>query len=370
MTGKNKNQKSIQPSITFVLGGLTGGGAERVAVTLMNMWVEKGYQITLISMRGPAVDVYPISDKVNRLVLGGEGESSNKLIGLLKNVLYVKKLRQAIKSANSKNVVSFLTRANLYAILACAGLNKKVIISERNDISKQPLRWPWPFLRTLLYKYADVVTANSKVALQSMKPYVAASKLHYIPNPVQIPKESATPEKSMILLNVARLTSHKRQADIINAFKLIENDFPEWSLVILGEGEERGNLTKLAKSYGMENCISLPGFVQTISDFYTSSAIFVLPSEYEGTPNALLESMSYGIPSVVADSLPGAVEQIKHNETGLIYEGGNIQDLSEKLKYLMNEPELRKSIGRSAREYVEKYSPETILNVWDTVLSK
>jgi glycosyltransferase involved in cell wall biosynthesis len=363
-----ESEDGTSKSITFILGGLTGGGAERVAVHLMNLWVEKGYRVSLVSMRDETKDAFSLSEKIDRVVLGGEGESSNKFIGLIKNIFYVLKLRNAIKDRNTDFVISFLTRANIYAILACIGLQNKVIVSERNDISRQPLRWPWPFLRSWLYKYADIVTANSKASVQSLEVYIPTSKLSYIPNPVIIPSRCATPENSSTILNVARLSGHKRQLDIIEALSQFKESNSEWTLNILGEGDERKRLLKAIEEKDLEGRVFLPGFVEEISKYYASAAIFVMPSQYEGTPNALLEAMSYAIPAIVSDSLPGAMELIENHKTGLIYKSGNVEDLADNLNLLMSNSNLRKSLGKAAREHVKRYSPENVLAIWDELL--
>lgn len=358
--------------ITFILGGLKGGGAERVASILMNYWIEKDIDVTLISMRGEEKDAYRISENVGRVVLGGEGESSNKLIALAKNLLYLTKLRKAIKQTDSEIVISFITRANIYSIFACYGLNKRVVISERNDISRQTLRWPWPWLREKLYRFADMVTANSKVAVESMKSFVPESKLRFVPNPVELPEPNklSSPDQSKKLLNVSRLAEHKRQVLIVQAFGKIKSSFSDWNLQILGRGGERDHLIEEAKKEKIESQVELPGFVDNPEDYYSSSAIFVLSSLYEGTPNALLEAMSFGLPSIVSDSLPGAMEWIEDGKTGFVFESENAEDLSKKMKTLMQDPELRLSMGRAARDKVEALSLDKVATVWENIILK
>ncbi|MCC5943255.1 MAG: glycosyltransferase family 4 protein [Balneolaceae bacterium] len=359
----NRSSKKI----TFVLGSVTGGGAERVAVHLMNSWLNKGYYLTLISMREKSYDAFHVPENVHRIVLGGEGASKNKFIALIKNFLYTLKLRKVIKNVDRPIIISFLTRANIYTILACFGLRKHVIISERNDTTKQVLEWPWAWLRYRLYKYANVVTANSNVTVQSMKSYVPENKLKFVPNPVNIPLNSdlSTPDQSTIILNVARLASHKNQKLILKAISKINNLDEAWKLQILGDGEEKENLIKLGKELEITDRLDLPGFVDDPSKNYQASALFVLPSLYEGTPNALLEAMSYGLPPVVSDCLPGVLELVEDGVTGLVFKSEDSSNLAKKIKHLIDNPKLRVKIGLAARERVRMYTPENVIHEWE-----
>lgn len=365
---ESKRGGGLKP-ITIVMGGLTGGGAERVVARLMVHWVKKRRDVTLISMRGEKEDVFSIPHQVNRIVLGGEGESANKFAALIKNFFYTIRLRRVLKEIDSPVILSFLTRANIYSIISCYGLNKHVVISERNDTAQQPLRWPWHVLRKKLYKYADVVTANSHAAIVNMQSYVSSGKLRFVPNPVFVPDETemADPGRSKIVLNVARLAAHKSQHLIIEALSLSLEKYNEWSLVILGEGEERERLLRLVEKKGISARVMMPGFVNNPSEYYKSAAIFVMPSQYEGTPNALLEAMGYGLPCIISDSLPGALEYIEDGVSGLAFRSGDAGDLSDQLAKLMNSPEMRNKFGAAARNKISMFKPEKAFQIWDDV---
>src|SRR5690625_6721853 len=93
------------------------------------------------------------------------------------------RLRKNNKSPNSHIVISFLTKTNIHTLLALKGSRARIIISERNDTTRQDYPWPWHQLRKLLYKNATFVTANSEIALDGMKSYVPHEKLKVLPNP-------------------------------------------------------------------------------------------------------------------------------------------------------------------------------------------
>jgi len=250
------------------------------------------------------------------------------------------------------------------------GLSKKVVISERNDTTRQNYSWPWPSLRKLLYMRADVVTANSKIALEGMESYVSQEKLVYVPNPVIIPDKIATPDQFQLLLNVGRLVPHKRQDLILVAFSQLPVEHQkEWTCEILGEGEERNNLNNIAAKLKIEDYVELHGLVKFPSQYYQKAGLFVLASEYEGTPNVLLEAMAHGLPCIVADCLPGALKYIEDGKNGLVFRAGDSKDLANKMLNLIENPSLRNVFGENARNSVQDLIPENVMPIWDKIIS-
>lgn len=356
-------------SIVFVLGAITSGGAERVASHLMHYWDEKGWDLTLITGHGPEEDFYELPENMNRIVINTGSASSNKFVGLMKNIPYVWQLRKALKKIEASTVISFLTRTNIHTILASMGLNKHVIISERNDTTREEHLWPWPLLRKAFYRFADIVTANSEIALSGMKEYVNIEKLKLVPNPVIIPEKKASPQQSSKILNIGRLVPQKAQNLLLEALSLIkEQDLKGWSLDILGTGEEEENLMKLSDELDVSDRVNFRGLVNNVTPVYLSAGIFVLSSKYEGTPNVLLEAMSFGLPCIISDSLPGALDLIENDKNGLVFKSGDSKDLADKLFDLIENPEKRVKLGLQARSRVEYLSPKNIMPIWENLI--
>lgn len=354
-------------SILFVLdGGFDGGGAERVATRLIAGWVDRGIQVTVLSLSSSKSESYEISDQVARIYLGEITVSRNIFTKGFRHISNMFKLRNAIRDKRSDVVLSFLTRTNIRTILASLGLGRRLVISERSDPYHQPYKWFWKVLRYALYRHADVVTANTHMALTYMKCFVPAGKLAYIHNPIPLPELLAQPSTSKSILNVGRLVPLKSQILIVEALAI--TGVKDWVINILGDGSEEKRLASAAIRLAVENQLILHGFVTQTADFYLSAGIFVLPSVYEGMPNALLEAMSYGLPCVVSDSLPGALEHIEHGVTGLVFRSGDATDLAEKLLLLIRSAKLRNELGWAARERMRQFSCEKVLNDWDAVL--
>ena len=112
-----------------------------------------------------------------------------KLNGIYMTMQRISILRRAIKGTSPKVVLPFLPETNILTILSTIGLNTRVVISERNDPALDRLGFGWDFLRKFLYRYADVVSANSEGALNTLKEYVPEYKLKFVPNPVLLEHE-------------------------------------------------------------------------------------------------------------------------------------------------------------------------------------
>ena len=213
-----------------------------------------------------------------------------------KNIARIRKLRSAVIAKKPKTVISFLGRTNIQTLIALHDRSFKLIISERNDPSKQRLSPPWQQMRKCLYQSADVVTANSKGAIESMRTFVPDEKLLFIPNPVNSCTSNATNGKrKKSILSVGRLVEQKGIDVLIKAFSVISDRLPAWHLEIIGDGELKSELYELAKQSKILPNTSFRGYQPNISPFYLQASIFVLPSRYEGTPNVLLEAMSCGL---------------------------------------------------------------------------
>lgn len=348
--------------------GLGDGGAARVASRLMKYWLEDHRRVTFVSLYGPEKDFFVQPSGVNRVVLGWDKSSKNFLLKLIQHILHLFRLRRAIRSSSAQVVVSFLTTTNVRTVIACLGLGKRVVVSERSDIHRQRFGSRWGYLRRWIYPFADMVTANSSLSVESMGTFLPSAKLAYVPNPVEIPSIAARPSRSKLILTVGRLIPLKNQVLILEAISKLNAEFDDWILSVLGDGPEHAQLQNRAKELNIDHRLKLMGSVKDPSPFYQSAGIFVLPSLYEGTPNSLLEAMAYGLPCVISDTLHGAKEHVKHQESGLVFQEGDENDLAEKLSELMESSYLRDQLGQAARKRMGKFTPRYVMKCWDQVL--
>ena len=394
---ERKNPESRLHDMTLVISDFSGGGAQRVLTNLIRMWSEQGLRICLITFADESLDKYSLPIDITRLSLMRYGQSSATVGGYSRvrrtilqkieanaprirvvaravaravyGVRDVHSLRKILRVADSPVVLAFLTATNVRTILGSTGLDVRVVVSERIDPEKQPPAWPWHVLRRWLYRYADAVTANSHGALESMASYVPKSKLFFVPNPVSFPSASVdNSRREKVILNVARLTRQKAQDVLLNAYARVVARAPEWKLLIVGEGRDKDELHALASSLGLSDRVAWIGWIPEIERYYERAGIFVLPSRFEGTPNALLEAMSFGLPSIIANGSPGPLEHIADGENGLVVPVDDEKRLAEAILRLISSRELRDRLGASARRTIEALNNDDIQVAWSTVL--
>ena len=167
------------------------------------------------------------------------------------------------------------------------------------------------------------------------------NNLKIIHNGVDIPNKPTNYEKDILF--VGRICKEKG----LNVISKILNETSTYNVKFLGEGPLKEKLSSEYKN------IQFLGF-QKPDDYYKHASILILPSIVEeNQPLSILEAMSHGL-CVIASNIGGIPEQIKHMETGLLFEPGNEKDFKEKLDYLLKNPKEIKRMGKNAREFVKK----------------
>jgi len=213
------------------------------------------------------------------------------------------------------------------------------------------------------------VTANSQGALTALGRFVDAEKLEYVPNPIAVaPQSAAVALPGPVILNVGRLTRQKGQDVLIEAFAQIAQANQEWRLVIVGTGECKSVLAQLAVRHGIADRVTFAGQVDDPFPYYQAARIFALPSRYEGTPNAMLEAMSAGLPCVVSDASGGPLEYVVDDETGLVVAVDDIEHLTAALGRLIEAPDLCTRLGAAGAERVASQTIGVVLDSWAGVL--
>lgn len=164
------------------------------------------------------------------------------------------------------------------------------------------------------------------------------------------------------ILYLGRLHGVKGLEYLLKAFSSVNDKHPRSRLTIVGEGKEKEKLMKIARSLGLEEYVEFTGEVEyeETVEYYQNSDIFVLPSLSEGLPNVLMEAMSCGLPSVVT-RVGGNKELIKDGKGGFLVPPKSSSDLSKAINKLIENPELRKTMGKFNRQEVKKYDTKSVM---------
>jgi glycosyltransferase involved in cell wall biosynthesis len=413
--------------LILVCNSLEAGGIERVVSTLANEWSRRGRRVCVVTMHDRR-KFFTLDPRVHHVVIDRAGVTwvaeilrragvlfdrlawlkslLQTLLGLrLYHLLSMKvwsvnfslylayeagALRRALGRIESPVVVSLGTSVNVITLKACKGLGRRVIISERNDPRRLPMQKVWDWVARKLYQRADLVTANTRTALRDMRAFVDESKLAYVPNPLVIQNgeggpngyghgdngnvhavakdDAHAPSSKPFILIVGRLVWDKSHDVLLEAFAQLGDGFEDWRLSVVGDGRMKESLKEQAASLGIASRVDFHGVVRDPRPFYSAAHVFALPSRVEGTPNALLEAMSYGLPVVVSDGPPGPQEMVSHDETGLVVPVNDARALAEALRLLAGDEALRRRLGDAARERVREHDLPRSLAAWESVV--
>jgi glycosyltransferase involved in cell wall biosynthesis len=264
-------------------------------------------------------------------------------------------------------VLSFLTQTNILTVLATRGLATHTAISERNDPRLQRHRPRVEFMRRIVYPWADVVTANSRGALAALESFVPKHKLAFLPNPLAAAPTSETATfAAPTVITVGRLVEQKGIDVLLVAWAKVAAALPDWRLAVVGDGPLADELKEQARGLGVEDSVDWVGHVSDPFPLLRAAKLFVMTSRFEGTPNAMLEAMACGLPSVVTDASPGPCELIGTDESpaGLIMPVEDAGATADAIVRLARDETLRRRFGLAARERVRAHDADHAIDVW------
>ena len=222
-----------------------------------------------------------------------------------------------------------------------------------------------------LFKQADYFVFQTNAA-KEYYPKSVQKKAVVIPNPIKplnrtMPREGNIEKK---IVCVARLDLYQKRQDIlIDAYKNIAQNFPDYRLVLYGDGEDYDETILRQKASGCPQII-FAGPCKNLVEDIQNATLAVLSSDFEGIPNALLEYMSLGIPSISTDCSPGGAAMIITNGiNGLLVPRSNPHKLSDAIAYMLQNPQEAENMGHNGTTVNERFSEIKISQRWNEVLS-
>lgn len=354
--------------ITFIIYSLSSGGAERAVTGLANSWCQE-HKISIITLV-KTVPFYEINTKVKLSHCFEETKTKTNVFQSLKNgFIRIHRLYSTLKAERPDVVISFMHTSNIYAIWASKLLNIPCIISERANHDVYRLPKTHEVLRNLSYPHSAaliVQTEGNRTYYQEILPSV---KKFIIPNAIapslkskRVPNE----KREKIILNVGSFKNGKAQDLLIRAFANINNT--DWRLVFLGKGPNLNKYKELAVHLGIANKIGFKGAQKDVARYYNKAGLFVFTSEHEGFPNALLEALFFGIPSISTNCPHGPSDMIQDGENGFLVPVGDENALAYKMQMLMESEKLQEKFTETALESTKKYEMEPIAEEWMRVI--
>ena len=307
------------------------------------------------------------------------------------NALHSKKinriLQEGIKSVKilkirKKTMVEYITKCNSDVIISSRDIFDDWL-GEYGKESTLKIGWEHNHHHGDM-AYADKITSYASkldyfvLVSNDLKNYYqkrlknSKCKCVYIPNIIdKLPKYASRLNKKR-LVSIGRLSEEKGYLDLLKIYLLIQEKHSDWTLDIIGDGKEKATLEKFIKDNHLENKVTLHGFRNKdyIDEILHQSSIYLMTSYTESFGIVLIEAMSHGIPCIAFDSAEGARELITNKENGYLISDRNFTSYANKVSELIEQQEERIQLGKKARESVKKYTGESVIKMWYSIIEK
>jgi|LSQX01.2.fsa_nt_gb glycosyltransferase involved in cell wall biosynthesis len=348
--------------ILFYINTIAPGGAERVMVNLANMFSNTGYEVVFVTSYYDSNE-YQLSKYIKRLSLESE---RTKQSFLKKNISRICKLRKICKIERPNIVISFLPEPNFRAIIATMFLGIKTIISVRNDPNREYSSIIYKCLAKILYPLASGVVFQTEEAKNWFSKRIRR-KSKIILNPVneKFFKVNFSGKRNNVV-TVGRLESQKNHQLLIKAFARVSEEFRDECLLIYGEGSQKRALHELIKSLNLEDRVVFKGISKNLEEEIKDAKVFVLSSDYEGLPNAVMEAMVLGLPVISTDCPCGGPRLlIDHNKSGILVRPNDVEAMAKAIYNVLSNPFFAEQLGMKAKNRAKNFAPDKVFEEWE-----
>ena len=352
-------------NIAFVIGSLSGGGAERVVARLASQFSKNGHSVTVYMIAKNLIE-YDIDANVKTIFI--------KPTVSIRGVKYLERayrLRQEINHSNHDVIISFTSGVSSFVMFALKGTKHRVILSERNNPYTDPHSPKMRKKRDQLYEKADGIVFQTQDAKNYFSQAIQ-SKSIVIVNPIgddiPLPYEG---ERESVLVSVGRLEPQKNHKLLIDASFEVQKQYPSFTLKIYGEGALKKQLEEQVTRLNLQNKVHLMGHSKNVLNDIKKATAFILPSDYEGISNALIEAMAIGLPVVSTDHpIGGARLLIDPGNTGLLSPVGDKDALVQAILKILSDRTFANKISSKALDVRRIASISSVANEWLLFINK
>lgn len=347
--------------ILMIIKQLRYAGAYKMFMWVAKSLAEKGYEVIIFTYLPNLPEIKEIPG-----VMWIKKDLSKSNF-----IKRVNEIRSIVREYKPDCSISFLLDANVYNILACLRLETKSIICERND----PFKPKYYIIHLLkpLFRFSD----GAVFQLKKVQMFYSGIKkpTAIIPNPVlqnSVIEIDSFMQREDIVVTLGRLDIfQKRQDVLISAFSKFVKDYPQFKLLVYGDGPDIDKLNNIINNLDLKEKICLCGVTSNAKETIKDAKIFVLSSDFEGIPNALIEAMSLGLPCISTDCSPGGASLlIKDGVNGFLVPKANSDSIYNKLVEMVGNPSLCDQIGSEAKKIAIEFSEDQIIQLWITYLNQ
>ncbi|MFT7313637.1 MAG: glycosyltransferase involved in cell wall biosynthesis [Paraglaciecola sp.] len=376
--------------VLLILPDLSGGGAERTSLNLLEYLDPKQFEVDLALLEGRG-EYFNIHRK-SRHIITAQGWFSRQALrfsadSIPRGMIHIFVLRSLIAHHKPDIVMSSMADVSLPVALAWGLLPKmrkqvRWIAREGNHtevVMRETI--PSPLIRMLVkkaiswaYRRTDAVIATSEGVAAGLSSSFAVprEKQIVIGNPVDVAavtnaccEEPSVNLPKHFIVAVGRLVYQKGFDILLHAFVQINQ--PGLHLVILGKGPEKLALLELAQSLGVGDKVLFPGFLNNPWSVIARAQCFCLASRWEGFGHVIVEAMACGVPVVVSDCPYGPAEIVRNQNEGVLVPMGNSEALATALTRLLNDEKRKNTLKKMALKRAQDFSADQIASYYANV---
>ncbi len=356
--------------LIFLIPSLAGGGAERVAATLLP-YLAKHFDLTLVLLQNRRS--YPVPTEIPAAAFSG---SLNSLTAHVIRIPYhILALTSLVRKKQAKMVLSLMEQANIINLLVSYITGHQAVISQRTNPRQQYegkglLGKVISQTSARLYpKAARIIAVSNGIKEIIVSDYkLDAPRIAVIPNPVDMVSvgKMSKKEPSIVLpgdylLHVGRLNVKTKAHDILlNAFKKLYSLHPDLKLILVGDGPDKEQIETIIKNLNLADSVILAGWQDNVYPFMARAKALVLCSRYEGWPNVLVEAMACGCPIIATDCKTGPREILGDNEYGLLVPVDDPEALAHSVGKLLTDEFCRIHFQAQSRLRAQDFDLEQI----------
>lgn len=348
--------------ILFYINAIHDGGAERVMVNLAKYFSDTGYETILVTSFRDTWE-YKIEGNVKRLTLE---ENEIKQGKIKRNFSRIVKLRDILKKEKPDVAVSFMAEPNFRLLIASLGLNVKTIVSVRNDPNREYAGKIVRFVGKWILPIADGCVFQTKEAQEWFSERLQR-KSTIIFNAVK--EEFFNIERKPVageIITCGRLEVQKNHKLLIDAFAEVVKKHPYARLKIYGEGSLRNVLQEQINKLGLHDKAFLMGATNDVAKALQTADLFVLSSDYEGMPNALMEAMAAGVPCISTDCPCGGPRELFKDQKEWLFPVGD----KDRLVHLLDSFFKSNRESRDSSKLCREINPAKINDKWKRYIEK
>ncbi len=358
--------------IVFLTLSMMRGGAEGVIARLAEDYLRHQYRVTIVTcMNCPAE--YPLDSVIELVYLDDKGAVYQNMG---ERFLHRRKRLAVVFDKSAPDLlISFLPEPNFLALSLKGKYKFPMVISVRNDPAKEYHNKVYYAFMRYFYPKADgyVFQTDQAGDYFSFSKHIT-EKMEIIPNPLgkEFVNLTKSEKREKKLVHVGRMDRQKNQAMLLMACQPVLKQHPEYCLEMYGDGDLQEELECLIKELELNEQVTLCGKVSDLKDRLQSAAAFLLSSDYEGMPNALMEAMALGVPVVATDCPCGGPKYLieEDGKYGRLVPPGNQQAFSAAVSELLEEKEAAEEMAQNAIERMKEFYPEQIYHKWGTYIRK